>query len=107
MKVASATASRVHRDRSTSISSTVYIYGVHLRRIAWTLRCIVVNMVSTSTSRRSSPNTGVNTAVSTDTGALSREAIVDHALALADQEGLGAVSIRRIAQDFGVTPMAL
>ena len=68
-------------------------------------------MVSTSTSRRSSPNTavstGVSTGVSTDTGALSREAIVDHALALADLEGLGAVSIRRIAQDFGVTPMAL
>ena len=39
--------------------------------------------------------------------ALSRDAVIDHALAVADLDGLGAVSIRRIAQDFGVTPMAL
>jgi len=38
---------------------------------------------------------------------LSREAVIDHALTVADLDGLGAVSIRRIAQDFGVTPMAL
>ena len=38
---------------------------------------------------------------------LSREAVVDHALAVADTDGLAAVSIRRIAQDLGVTPMAL
>lgn len=38
---------------------------------------------------------------------LSREALVDHALDLADREGLDAVAIRRIATDFGVTPMAL
>ncbi len=43
-----------------------------------------------------------------DTAApLSREAVVDHALAVADLDGLAAVSIRRIALDFGVTPMAL
>jgi len=38
---------------------------------------------------------------------LSRERIVDAALALADAEGLEAVTIRRLAQDQGVTPMAL
>jgi AcrR family transcriptional regulator len=38
---------------------------------------------------------------------LSRDAIVDRALTIADTEGLGAVTIRRIAQEFGVTPMAL
>src|SRR4249920_226372 len=38
---------------------------------------------------------------------LSRSAVVDHALAVADADGPAAVSIRRIAQDFGVTPMAL
>lgn len=38
---------------------------------------------------------------------LSREAIVTSALALADAEGLGAVTIRRLAGDHGVTPMAL
>jgi AcrR family transcriptional regulator len=38
---------------------------------------------------------------------LSRERIVDSALALAAAEGLEAVTIRRLAQDQGVTPMAL
>jgi AcrR family transcriptional regulator len=38
---------------------------------------------------------------------LSRERIVECALALADAEGLEAVTIRRLAQDQGVTPMAL
>jgi TetR/AcrR family tetracycline transcriptional repressor len=38
---------------------------------------------------------------------LSRETIIDCALALADAEGLDAVTIRRLAQDQGVTPMAL
>ncbi len=47
-------------------------------------------------------------AVPDDTAApLSREAVIDHALSVADLDGLAAVSIRRIAQDFGVTPMAL
>lgn len=38
---------------------------------------------------------------------LTPRAIVDGALALADAEGLGAVTIRRLASDLGVTPMAL
>jgi AcrR family transcriptional regulator len=38
---------------------------------------------------------------------LSREVIVSRAIALADAEGLEAVTIRRLAQDQGVTPMAL
>jgi len=38
---------------------------------------------------------------------LSREAIVDRALAVADAEGLDAVTVRRLAQELGVTPMAL
>jgi TetR/AcrR family tetracycline transcriptional repressor len=38
---------------------------------------------------------------------LSRDAIVDRAVAIADAEGLEAVSIRRLGQEFGVTPMAL
>jgi TetR/AcrR family tetracycline transcriptional repressor len=38
---------------------------------------------------------------------LSRSAIVEHALAIADREGLEAVTIRCVAQDFDVTPMAL
>ena len=38
---------------------------------------------------------------------LSRSAIVERAMAIADTEGLAAVTIRRIAVEFGVTPMAL
>lgn len=38
---------------------------------------------------------------------LSREAIVDAAVKIADAEGLDAVSIRRVASDLGVRPMSL
>lgn len=38
---------------------------------------------------------------------LDRETVVDAALGLADAEGLDAVTIRRLAQRLGVTPMAL
>ncbi len=38
---------------------------------------------------------------------LTRDGIVDRAVAIADAEGLDAVSIRRLAQELGVTPMAL
>jgi TetR/AcrR family tetracycline transcriptional repressor len=38
---------------------------------------------------------------------LSRELVADRALAIADAEGLEAVTIRRLASELGVTPMAL
>jgi TetR/AcrR family transcriptional regulator, tetracycline repressor protein len=38
---------------------------------------------------------------------LSKDAVVGRALALADSLGLEALTIRRLAQDLGVTPMAL
>lgn len=38
---------------------------------------------------------------------ISRESLIEHALELADCEGLDAVTIRRLAQEFSVTPMAL
>lgn len=38
---------------------------------------------------------------------LKREVVLDVALAIADAEGIEAVGIRRLAQHFGVTPMAL
>ena len=38
---------------------------------------------------------------------LSKQAVVERALALADSGGLDALTIRRLAQDLGVTPMAL
>src|SRR5215831_19416400 len=38
---------------------------------------------------------------------LSKAAVVDRALALSDAEGLEALTIRRLATELGVTPMAL
>jgi len=38
---------------------------------------------------------------------LSRSAVVDRALALADHDGVDALTIRRLATELGVTPMAL
>ncbi|SLM03446.1 TetR family transcriptional regulator [Actinoplanes sp. SE50/110] len=38
---------------------------------------------------------------------LSRAAVAERALRLADEEGLDAVTIRRLAKELGVTPMAL
>src|SRR5215472_3377663 len=38
---------------------------------------------------------------------LTKKAVVDRALALADANGLDGLTIRRLAQDLGVTPMAL
>ena len=38
---------------------------------------------------------------------LSKRAVVDRALKLADANGLDALTIRKLAQDLGVTPMAL
>ncbi|WP_246509930.1 TetR/AcrR family transcriptional regulator [Nonomuraea endophytica] len=40
-------------------------------------------------------------------GKLSAEAIVERALEIGDDEGLDTVTIRRLATDLGVTPMAL
>jgi AcrR family transcriptional regulator len=39
--------------------------------------------------------------------ALTRDAVVERALQVADAEGLEAVTIRRLGQELGVTPMAL
>ena len=50
------------------------------------------------------PRTATATASKSD---LNRAAIVERALSVMDAEGPDAVTIRRVAQEFGVTPMAL
>jgi TetR/AcrR family transcriptional regulator, tetracycline repressor protein len=50
------------------------------------------------------PRSATATAAKSD---LSRDRIVERALSVMDAEGPDAVTIRRIAQEFGVTPMAL
>ena len=62
----------------------------------------------------SSPRTGTAPADAADApreesgrNRLSKSAVVDSALALADATGLNALTIRKLAQELGVTPMAL
>src|ERR1700690_4084691 len=43
----------------------------------------------------------------TERSRLSKRSVVDRGLALADASGLDGLTIRRLAQDLGVTPMAL
>src|SRR5215472_3568546 len=43
----------------------------------------------------------------TERSRLSKQSVVDRGLALADASGLDKLTIRRLAQDLGVTPMAL
>lgn len=47
------------------------------------------------------------TAQQADRARLTRATVVDRALALSDADGLEAVTIRRLAAELGVTPMAL
>jgi len=84
----------------TAISScTLYMYVVQHRTTS-PLRC-TMTVVNEATSaprrpRRAPPKPR-----------LSRDALVDAAMAIADAEGLDAVTIRRVAGELGVTPMAL
>jgi len=58
----------------------------------------------------SSRQSGANSAGVLDEGErtrLTRAAVVDRALALADASGLDALTIRKLATELGVTPMAL
>src|ERR1700735_4386451 len=43
----------------------------------------------------------------TERSRLTKRSVVDRGLALADANGLDGLTIRRLAQDLGVTPMAL
>jgi AcrR family transcriptional regulator len=52
-------------------------------------------------------STKSDTATATPHTALSRDVILDTALRIVDDEGLGAVSMRAVATRLGVTPMAL
>jgi TetR/AcrR family tetracycline transcriptional repressor len=49
----------------------------------------------------------INPTPDEERGRLSRDAVVDRALALADARGLEALTIRGLAKELGVTPMAL
>src|SRR5690349_18471231 len=79
------------RSRASLPPSTPYLYAVCVRGTGKHVRRIVVNVVPTRATKER----------------LSRETVTERALALADAEGIDAVTIRRLATDLGVTPMAL
>ena len=74
-------------------TSTPYIDDVHVRRKVRHVRGTVVNVTPTPRAAQRER--------------LSREVVAARGLALADAEGLDALTVRRLAQDLGVTPMAL
>src|SRR4051794_33451260 len=95
MNVARATASRAQGRRVVGTGSaplrrtcTAYKYDVQP-----TPYDVQLSTVTPSKTETRSP--------------LSREVVADRALALADAEGIEAVTIRRLATELGVTPMAL
>jgi len=56
---------------------------------------------------KADPRTGEPDGESEGRTRLSKAAVTDRALKLADADGLDALTIRKLAQDLGVTPMAL
>lgn len=71
-----------------------HLYTVHVRRTLSHVRCTVVNVRDAAVTPPTKDR-------------LTREALAQAALTLADAEGLKTVSIRRLATQLGVTPMAL
>src|SRR5215467_3427484 len=59
------------------------------------------------TSRRPSSSSSLSRPSTSARRGLTRDAIVQRALEIGDEEGLEALSVRRLASDLGVTPMAL
>jgi AcrR family transcriptional regulator len=70
------------------------------------MTCTTYSCQVTSSSRtaRTKPEPG---GADADRARLTKSAVVDHALGLADSVGLEALTIRRLATELGVTPMAL
>src|SRR5579863_8205831 len=116
MKVASATATRVHHrlaiallrrlDRALYGSSirctcTLYLYAVPVRCTLNSMDCTAYSC-QVAQVKAALPKTADG-----ERTRLSRSAVAVRALQLADAEGIEALTIRRLAQELGVTPMAL
>lgn len=69
--------------------------------------CTLYNYQNTCTLYNYQEMPGKSRQSATNGVTLSPQTVVEGALALAEAEGLGAVTIRRLAGELGVTPMAL
>src|SRR4028119_2254718 len=78
--------------------SCVCFYVVPVQCTGKRISCTVYNCQEMARKSRQNASNRVT---------LTPQAVVEGALALADAEGLGAVTIRRLAKELGVTPMAL
>ncbi len=85
----------------------MFLYDV-LIRCSYTMYIVLLSMDCTSYSCQAMAVTKISeTEQAGERTRLSRSAVVGRALQLADAEGIDAVTIRRLANELGVTPMAL
>src|SRR3954471_4164168 len=92
MKVPSATATSAHHRRF--FSTGIPLYNVLVRRPCTSYMYFVYQTCTLYGCQVAGER-------------LSKTAVAERALRLGDKEGLEAVTIRRLAQELGVTPMAL
>ena len=90
---------------SPVVSCTPYLYAVHIRRTStlYSMTCTAYSCQGMSTELRSEEPGGEYAG----RPRLSKRAVTERALKLADADGLDALTIRKLAQHLGVTPMAL
>jgi len=112
MRVARLTAASAHhRARSAMIpclpggvrvrrTCKPYLYVVLIRRTCLSLPILPCTTYSCQVTSSKPPDEG-------ERARLTRAVVVDRALALADNAGLDALTIRKLATELGVTPMAL
>src|SRR6478735_2110449 len=81
---------------------TTYLYVVHIRRTStlYSMACTLYSCQVAKTRNRPDEPDG-------DKPRLSKRTVTENALKLADADGLDALTIRKLAQHLGVTPMAL
>src|SRR6185369_7922915 len=119
MKAARLTAARAHQrleSRPLSLDVTVladtgssfpgypcttYLYVVHIRRTS-TLYSMACTLYSCQAMKKENESDETEA----ERPRLSKRTVTESALKLADADGLDALTIRKLAQHLGVTPMA-